>query len=401
MNVEEIRKDFPVLEREVNGRRLAYLDNGATSQKPLQVIGAIRDYYLMHNANVHRGIHKLSEEATVMYEEARKKVANFINAEEEEVVFVRNATEALNLLMYSYGMNNVGEGDRVTISIMEHHSNIVPWQYLAKRKKAALDYIDINGAGYLKEEDLSKMSGAKITSLVHASNVLGTINPVEDYAKIAQENGGIFIVDGSQSIPHMEVDVKKMGCDFFVFTGHKMLGPTGMGVLYGKKELLEKMEPFLLGGDMILEVKRQESRWNELPHKFEAGTPNIAGAVGMGAAVDYLQKVGMENIREHELGLLCRAIELLKDDVKILGPLEPEKRTGLVSFSVEGVHPHDTATILDEYGIAIRSGHHCAQPLHERLGLESSSRASFYLYNTEEEVERLADGVRKVKEAFA
>ena len=245
------------------------------------------------------------------------------------------------------------------------------------------------------------MSGAKITSLVHASNVLGTINPVESYAKIAQEGGGVFIVDGSQSIPHMEVDVKKMGCDFFVFTGHKMLGPTGMGVLYGKKELLEEMGPFLLGGDMILEVKQQESKWNVLPHKFEAGTPNIAGAVGMGAAVDYLQKVGMGNIRAHELGLLRRAIDLLKDEVNILGPLEPEKRTGLVSFSVEGVHPHDTATILDEYGIAIRSGHHCAQPLHERLGLESSSRASFYLYNTEEEVERLADGVRKVKGAFA
>lgn len=401
MNVEEIRKDFPVLEREVNGRKLAYLDNGATSQKPVQVIDAIRDYYLMHNANVHRGIHKLSEEATVMYEDARKKVANFINAEEEEIIFVRNATEALNLLMYSYGMNNVSEGDKVTISITEHHSNIVPWQYLAEKKKATLDYIDIDENGFLKESDLGKMSDAKITSLVHASNVLGTINPVEEYAKIAQENGGVFIVDGSQSIPHMEVDVKKLGCDFFAFTGHKMLGPTGMGVLYGKKELLEKMEPFLFGGDMILEVKQQKSKWNELPHKFEAGTPNIAGAVGMGAAVDYLQKVGMGNIREHELGILRRAIELLKDDVKILGPLEPEKRTGLVSFSVEGVHPHDTATILDEYGIAIRSGHHCAQPLHERLGLESSSRASFYFYNTEEEVERLADGIRKVREAFA
>ena len=400
MNIEEIRKDFPILGREVNGKKIAYLDNGATSQKPVQVMDAIVEYYSKHNANVHRGLHKLSEESTIMYEEARKKIARFINAKEEEVLFVRNATEALNLVMYSHGMQSVGEGDRITISIMEHHSNIVPWQHLAKKKKARLEYIDIDDSGFMKDDELSKMNGAKVTSLVHASNVLGTINPVEEYAKAAQESG-IFIVDGSQSIPHMKVDVKKMGCDFFAFTGHKMLGPTGIGVLYGKKDLLEEMEPFLFGGDMILEVKRYESMWNELPHKFEAGTPNICGAIALGAAVDYLEKIGMENIRSHELGLLRKAIELLGDEVKIYGPLEAEKRTGLVSFTVPGVHPHDTATILDEYGIAIRSGHHCAQPLHERLGVESSSRASFCFYNTKEEIGRLADGIRKVKEVFA
>ncbi|HNT60643.1 MAG TPA: cysteine desulfurase [Candidatus Bilamarchaeaceae archaeon] len=398
-DVEKIRADFPILGREVNGKRLAYLDNGATSQKPRQVIDSIVRYYSEHNANVHRGVHKLSEEATFSYEEARRKVAEFINCSEEEIVFVKNASEALNLVMYSYGMANVSPGDRVSISMMEHHSNFVPWQALAKRRKAKLEFVDIGGDGELV--GLEGVSGSKIVSLSHASNMLGTINSVDEICRVAHEGGGIAVIDASQSVPHMPVDVKKMDCDFFAFTGHKMLAPTGIGVLYGKKELLEKMEPFLFGGDMIVEVKKEGCRWNEVPYKFEAGTPNIEGAVGLGAAVDYLNGIGMEEIRKHEVELLSYALGKLRDEVTIYGPLDAEKRTGLISFNVPGVHPHDVATILDEDGIAIRSGHHCAQPLHDRLGLESSARASFYLYNTKEEVDRLVEGIKKVKRVFA
>ncbi|MDD2655278.1 MAG: cysteine desulfurase [Candidatus ainarchaeum sp.] len=399
MDVGKIRKDFPILERVVNGKKIAYLDNGATSQKPRQVIDAIVRYYSEYNANVHRGVHKLSEESTIAYEDARRKVAEFINASEEEIIFVKNASEALNLVMYSYGMANVDAGDRVSISIMEHHSNFVPWQFLAKKKKAKLEFVDIDGDGELAE--LEKASGSKIVSILHASNVLGTINDAEGICRVAHEGGGVAVIDASQSVPHMPVDVKRMGCDFLAFTGHKMLAPTGIGVLYGRKELLEKMGPFLYGGDMILEVKKEGSKWNELPHKFEAGTPNIEGAIGLGAAIDYLNRVGMEEIRKHEVELITYAIAKMKGEVSIYGPLDARKRTGLVSFNVPGVHPHDVATILDEDGIEIRSGHHCAQPLHDRLGLESSARASFHLYNTKEEVDRLVEGIRKVKKVFA
>ncbi|NYZ60781.1 cysteine desulfurase [Candidatus Micrarchaeota archaeon] len=399
MDVEKIRKDFPILERMVNGKKIAYLDNGATSQKPRQVIDAIVRYYSEYNANVHRGVHKLSEESTVAYEDARRKVAEFINASEEEIIFVKNASEALNLVMYSYGMKNITHTSRITISIAEHHSNFVPWQVLAERKKAKLEFLDVDAEGELV--GLENASGSDIISLVHASNVLGTINDAQKICKVARDGGGISIIDGSQSIPHMPIDVKKMGCDFFAFTGHKMLAPTGIGVLYGKKELLEKMEPFLYGGDMIIEVKKEGSKWNNLPYKFEAGTPNIEGAIGLGAAVDYLNKIGMEEIRKHEIELLSYALGKLKDEVTIYGPLDARKRTGLIAFNVAGVHPHDVATILDEDGIEIRSGHHCAQPLHDRLGLESSARASFYLYNTKEEVDRLVEGIRKVKRVFA
>jgi len=399
MDVEKIREDFPILERMVNGKKIAYLDNGATSQKPRQVIDAIVRYYSEYNANVHRGVHKLSEESTVAYEDARRKVAEFINASEEEIIFVKNASEALNLVMYSYGMKNITHTSRITISIAEHHSNFVPWQVLAERKKAKLEFLDVDAEGGLV--GLENASGSDIISLVHASNVLGTINDAQKICKVAHEGGGISVIDGSQSIPHMPIDVKKMGCDFFAFTGHKMLAPTGIGVLYGKKELLEKMEPFLYGGDMIIEVKKEGSKWNNLPYKFEAGTPNIEGAIGLGAAVDYLNKIGMEEIRKHEIELLSYALGKLKDEVTIYGPLDARKRTGLIAFNVPGVHPHDVATILDEDGIEIRSGHHCAQPLHDRLGLESSARASFYLYNTKEEVDRLVDGIKKVKRVFA
>jgi len=399
MDVEKIREDFPILERMVNGKKIAYLDNGATSQKPRQVIDAIVRYYSEYNANVHRGVHKLSEESTVAYEDARRKVAEFINASEEEIIFVKNASEALNLVMYSYGMKNITHTSRITISIAEHHSNFVPWQVLAERKKAKLEFLDVDAEGELV--GLENASGSDIISLVHASNVLGTINDAQKICKVAHEGGGISVIDGSQSIPHMPIDVKKMGCDFFAFTGHKMLAPTGIGVLYGKKELLEKMEPFLYGGDMIIEVKKEGSKWNNLPYKFEAGTPNIEGAIGLGTAVDYLNKIGMEEIRKHEIELLSYALGKLKDEVTIYGPLDARKRTGLIAFNVPGVHPHDVATILDEDGIEIRSGHHCAQPLHDRLGLESSARASFYLYNTKEEVDRLVDGIKKVKRVFA
>lgn len=399
MDVERIRKDFPILEREVNGKRVAYLDNGATSQKPRQVIDAIVRYYSEYNANVHRGVHKLSEEATVAYEDARRKVAEFINASEEEIIFVKNASEALNLVMYSYGMEKISHRSRMTISIAEHHSNFVPWQVLAERKKAKLEFLDINAEGEIV--GLDDACGSDIISLVHASNVLGMINDAEKICKVAREGGGISIIDGSQSVPHMPIDVKKMGCDFFAFTGHKMLAPTGIGVLYGRKELLEEMEPFLFGGDMIIEVKKEKLKWNAIPHKFEAGTPNIEGAIGLGAAIDYLNKIGMEEIRKHEVELLSYAIGKLKDEVAIYGPLDARKRTGLISFNVPGVHAHDVATILDEDGVAIRSGHHCAQPLHDRLGLESSARASFYLYNTKEEVDRLVEGIKKVKRVFA
>lgn len=398
-DVEKIRADFPVLGREVNGKKLAYLDNGATSQKPKQVIDAIVRYYSSYNANVHRGIHKLSEEATFAYEGARRKVAEFVNASEEEIIFVKNASEALNLLMYSYGMKNITQRGRIAISVMEHHSNFVPWQFLAKEKGAKLEFVDIDKNGELA--GLEDASGADIVSILHASNVLGTINDAEKICRVARDGGGVSVIDASQSVPHMPVDVKKMGCDFMVFTGHKMLGPTGIGVLYGRKELLEKMEPFLFGGDMILEVRKDSCRWNEIPYRFEAGTPNIEGAIGLGAAVDYLNSIGMEEVRKHEVELLSYALEKLKDEVRIYGPLDAEKRTGLISFNVPGVHPHDVATILDEEGIAIRSGHHCAQPVHDRLGLESSARASFYLYNTKEEVDRLVEAIKKVKRVFA
>jgi len=399
MDVEKIRKDFPILERMVNGKRVAYLDNGATSQKPRQVIDAIVRYYSEYNANVHRGVHKLSEESTVAYEDARRKVAEFINASEEEIIFVKNASEALNLVMYSYGMKNITHTSRITISIAEHHSNFVPWQVLAQKKNAKLAFLDVDAEGELA--GLEDASGSDIISIVHASNVLGTINDAQKICKVAHDGGGVAVIDGSQSVPHMPIDVKKMNCDFFAFTGHKMLAPTGIGVLYGKKELLEKMEPFLYGGDMILEVKKEGSKWNNLPYKFEAGTPNIEGTIGLGAAIDYLNKIGMDEIRKHEVELLSYAMDKLRDEVTVYGPRDAKKRTGLISFNVPGVHPHDVATILDEDGVEIRSGHHCAQPLHDRLGLESSARASFYLYNTKEEVDRLVDGIKKVKRVFA
>lgn len=400
LDIEKIRKDFPILKRKIHGKPLAYLDNAATSQKPIQVINAVKDFYEKHNANIHRSIHTLGEEATAAYEDAHKKISNFINADFEEAIFTKNVTEALNLLAYSLG-NNIKENDEIVITQMEHHSNFVPWQQLAKRKKAKLKFIEIDENGLLKEDSINEniTKKTKIVSLVHASNMLGTINDVEKISKIAHENNALCIVDAAQSVPHMKVDVKKLGVDFLAFTGHKMLGPTGIGVLYGKKELLEKMDPFLFGGEMIKEVNFEDTKFNDLPWKFEAGTANIAQGIGLGAAVDYLKNIGMDNVERTDKELTKYAMEKLSEikEVEIYGPQE---RLSLVAFNVKGVHAHDTAQILDSEGVAIRAGHHCTMPLHSVLGVVASARASFCLYNTKEEIDRLVDGVNKVIKVF-
>ncbi len=420
IDVEKIRKDFPILKKKINNKRVIYLDSTATSQKPIQVINAIKDYYENYNANVHRGIYKLSEEATELYENSRKNIADFINSKDSRsIVFVRNTTEALNLLAYSYGFNNLKEGDEVVLTVMEHHSNIVPWQFL-KKKGIVLKFVDIDDEGYLKMNDFENLitEKTKIVSVTHASNVLGTINDVKKIGKIAHENGSLFIVDGAQSVPHMPVDVEDIDCDFLAFSGHKMLGPMGIGVLYGKYELLEKMDPFLGGGEMISEVHLTESRWAEVPLKFEAGTPNVEGAYGLSVAVDYLRKIGMENVRSHEKDLVSYTLKRLseKDDIVVYGPKDPENRGGVISFNfknvrpeklakalmMEGImiHPHDVAQILDLEGIALRSGHHCAQPLMERLGVPATSRASFYIYNGKDDVDAFIESLDRVKEVL-
>jgi len=402
MNTEKIRKDFPILNVKIHGKPLVYLDNAATSQKPKSVINAVKDYYENYNANIHRSIHKLGEDATAAYEDAHKKAADFINADFEEIVFTKNTTESINLLAYSL-TQSLKPGDEIAISQMEHHSNFVPWQQLAIKNNLKLKFIEINKDGTLNNESIKKniTKKTKIVSVTHVSNVLGTINDVEKIGKIAHNNGAFFIVDGAQSVPHMPVDVKNLDCDFMAFSGHKMLGPTGIGVLYGKKELLENMPPFLYGGEMIKEVKFENTRFNDLPWKFEAGTMNIAEAIGLGAAIDYLNEVGMENIEKHEKELVKYAYEKLLEikELEIYGP-SAEKRSGLVAFNVKGVHAHDTAQILDGEGIAIRAGHHCTMPLHSLLGISASARASFYLYNTKEEVDKLAEGIKKVIKVF-
>lgn len=402
MDIEKIRKDFPILNVKVHGKPLVYLDNAATSQKPKSVIDAIKNYYENYNANIHRSIHKLGEEATAAYEEAHKKVADFINADFEEIVFTKNTTESINLLAYSL-INNLKPNDEIVISQMEHHSNFVPWQQLALKRGLKLKFIEINKDGALNNGSIKKniTKKTKIVSVTHVSNVLGTINDVEKIGKIAHENNALFVVDGAQSVPHMPVDVKNIDCDFLAFSGHKMLGPTGIGALYGKKELLEKMEPFLYGGEMIKEVKFENTRFNDIPWRFEAGTMNIAEAIGLGAAIDYLDKIGMKNIESYEKELVKYAYEKLNEmkEIEIYGP-NAEKRSGLVAFNVKNVHAHDTAQILDGEGIAIRAGHHCAMPLHSVLGIAASARASFYFYNTKEEIDKLAEGTKKVIKVF-
>ncbi len=401
LNTERIREDFPILKRKVYGKPLVYLDNAATTQKPKHVIQAINDYYENYNSNVHRAVHRLSQEATHAYDEAHEKVAGFIAANGmEEIVFTKNTTESINIVANSLPrLLQLGKGDEIVLTQMEHHSNIVPWQQAAKRTGAKIRFLEIDGNGELKLQQLQQLINkkTKIVAFTHVSNVLGTINPAQEIITAAKEAGALTVVDAAQSVPHMPVNVKELGCDFLTFSAHKMLGPTGIGVLYGKRELLEKMEPALYGGDMISEVSFEDAKWNELPWKFEAGTPNMAGAVGLAAAVDYLQKVGMEKVHEHEKVLTRKAMERLKqiEDLTIYGP-EAEKRGGLVAFNVNGIHTHDVSAILDAEGIAVRGGHHCAMPLARLLGVPGTTRASFYLYNTTEEIDKLADALEMV-----
>lgn len=405
LNITEIRKDFPILERETRkGVRVVYLDSTATSQKPLQVIEAMNDYYRRSNANIHRGVHTLAEEATSMYEGAREKIARFVNAASaREIIYTRNTTESINLVAYSWARANLKAGDLVILTEMEHHSNLVPWHMLQMERGIELDFIPVTQDGLLDLEACKVLLGRrpKLVSFTHMSNVLGTINPAAEIIRLGHEAGAIVLVDGAQSVPHLKVDVQELGADFYTFSAHKMCGPTGIGILYGKTALLDSMPPFLGGGDMIKEVKLRSFRANTLPHKFEAGTPAIAEAVGFGAAVDYLTGIGMDKIAAHEHEITEYALERLEEipGVKLFGP-SADKKGGVAAFTLEGVHPHDVAQILDQDGIAIRAGHHCAQPLHEKFGIPATSRASFYLYNTKDEVDMLVNGLYKVKEMF-
>ncbi|EAF6546299.1 cysteine desulfurase [Listeria monocytogenes] len=405
IDIQKIRADFPILAQEINEKPLAYLDNAATSQKPKQVIEALTHYYEFDNANVHRGVHTLAARATDAYESARGKVAKFIHAREvAEIIFTRGTTSAINLVVDSYAEANIEAGDEIVISYLEHHSNLIPWQQLAKRKGAVLKYIELEEDGTISVEQAKKTIGekTKIVALAHVSNVLGTITPMKEIAAIAHQFGAVILVDGAQAVPHMEVDVVDLDADFYAFSGHKMMAPTGIGALYGKRELLDAMEPTEFGGEMIDFVELYDSTWKELPWKFEAGTPIIGGAIALGAAIDYLAEVGLANIHAHEQALASYAIEEMSkiEGITIYGPKDASKRCGLVTFNLEGAHPHDIATILDEDGIAIRAGHHCAQPLMKCLDVSSTARASFYIYNTKEEIDALIDGLKLTKEYF-
>lgn len=405
LNIKKIRNDFPILSEVINDRPLVYLDSSATSQKPKCVIEKTVEYYTHMNANVHRGVHTLGTRATDGYEGARETVRNFINAKYfEEIIFTRGTTTALNLVAHSFGNLVVERGDEILITEMEHHANLVPWQQLAKRKGATLKYIPLNEDGTISIESVeaSLSDKTKIVSMTHVSNVLGTINDIKAITEKVHAHGAYMVVDGAQSIPHMNVDVQDLGCDFFAFSGHKMCGPTGIGALYGKKSLLDKMEPIEFGGDMIDFVGLQDSTWTELPTKFEAGTPLIAEAVGLAEAIKYLEAIGMDNILEYEHELTAYAYEQMSaiEGLEIYGPTA-DKRAGLITFNLEGVHPHDLATALDSHGIAVRAGHHCAQPLMKWLGQSSTARASFYIYNTKEEIDQLVMSLKETKEFFS
>lgn len=405
IDVLQIREDFPILKREVTpGVPLVYLDSTATSQKPLAVIRAMNEYYEKTNANIHRGVHTLAEEATALYESTREKIARFIGARKSrEIIFVRNTTEAINLVVFSWGRKFLQRGDHILLTEMEHHSNLVPWQMLAQEKDLVLDFIPVTNEGLLDLREFEQLleQKPKIVALTHMSNVLGTINPIREITRSAHAIGALVLVDGAQSVPHLPVNVRDLDVDFLAFSAHKMLGPTGIGALYGKEELLEAMPPFLGGGDMIKKVFLRSFTPNDLPHKFEAGTPAIAEAVGFSAAVDYLSSVGMERVAAHESELIGYALEALSEieGLKVYGP-PAEQKGGVASFTIRGVHPHDVSQILDSEGIAVRAGHHCAMPLHEKFGLPATTRASFYLYNTREEVDQLVRGLAKVKKIF-
>lgn len=407
LDVEKIRQDFPILQRKVmGGKPLVYLDNAATTQKPLAVINAIVNYYTNYNSNIHRAVHQMAEEATVAYEETRKKIAKFINAKStDEIIFTRNTTEAINLVAYSWGRTNVKKDDKVVITEIEHHSNIVPWQMLTQEKEAKLEYIGVDDDGYLKMDEYRNYLDShkvKLVSISQMSNVLGTIAPVDEIIRSSHEKGIPVLIDGAQSVPHMPVDVQKMDCDFMAFSAHKMLGPTGVGVLYVKRDILEKMPPFMGGGDMIKEVHKYETRYNDLPYKFEGGTPNIADVIGFAAAIDYLDNIGMDKVREHEIDITKYALNRVSGikGVKLYGPANAKDRGGVVSFNIGDIHPHDLATIMNDHGVAIRSGHHCAQVLMERLDVAATSRASFYIYNTKEEVDKFIETLDEARRLF-
>ena len=401
-----IRREFPTLEQAVNGRPLVYLDNAATSQKPKVVLDALRAYYEDDNSNVHRGIHELSRRATVAYEESRAKVASWVGANEpSEIVWTRGTTEAINLVSSAWGLDNVGEGDEILISVLEHHSNIIPWQLLARRTGAVIKYIELDEQGRWILDELPHLltDRTKIVAISHVSNALGTVNPVKRVAAAAHEVGALVLVDGAQGAVHMKVDVKDLGVDYYAFSGHKMCGPTGIGALWARRDLLDSMEPYQGGGEMIHFVGRDESSWATVPHKFEAGTPNIAGAIGMGAAIDFLSEVGMDAIAEHEQKLLGYALERMNkvNGICIYGPQSPDEHSALISFTLGDAHPHDISTILDSEGIAVRAGHHCAQLAMQHFGISATARASIYLYNTESDIDRLIEGLEQVRSIFA
>jgi cysteine desulfurase/selenocysteine lyase len=400
-----LRADFPILDQEVHGHPLVYLDSAATSQKPTPVLRAMDDYYRHDNANVHRGIYALSERATADYEGARVKVAKLIGVSDPHtIVWTRNATESLNLIAYSWGRRHIGRGDVIVLTEMEHHANLVPWQILAQEKDADLEFIPITDDGILRQDvfEVLLRLKPKLVSFTHVSNMLGTINPVEEMARHAHDAGALVVIDGAQAVPHMPVDVEAIGCDFYAFSGHKAMAPTGSGVLWGRRELLEAMPPFMGGGDMIREVHLRRSEWNEIPWKFEAGTPDISAAIGLGAAADYLLALGMDRVRAHEQELVAYALEVLPREVpgiELYGP-SADLRGGVVSFNLPGIHPHDVAQVLDRFGVAIRAGHHCTMPLHERLDLSATARASFGVFNTTADIDALAAALREVQSLF-
>jgi cysteine desulfurase / selenocysteine lyase len=401
-----IKLDFPILDQEIHGHRLVYLDSASTSQKPAVVIDAVDEYYRGYNANIHRGIYQLAEKSTAAWEGARVKVAKLIGAQDpHEIVFVRNATEAINLVAYSWGRKHISRGDVIVLTEMEHHANLVPWQILAQEKDADLEFIPITDDGILRQDvfDVLLNLKPKLVAFTHVSNTLGTINPVEEMTRRAHEAGALVLVDGAQAVPHVPVDVTAIGCDFYVFSGHKMLAPTGSGVLWGRKPILDAMPPFMGGGDMIREVHLRRSEWNDVPWKFEAGTPDIAAGVGLGAAADYLLEIGMDNVREHERELVAYALDLLTREVpgiELYGP-PADQRGGVVPFNLPGIHPHDVAQVLDRFGIAVRAGHHCTMPLHERLDLAATARASFQVYTTKSDIDALVAGLKEVQALFA
>jgi len=406
-SVENIRKDFPILQRTVRDNKpLVYLDNASTSQKPTSVIESITDYYNNYNANIHRAVYALAEEATDAYESTRDKIAKFLNVKKrEEIIFVRGTTEAINLVAYSWGRSHVNEGDIIVTTEYEHHSNIVPWQLLVKEKGAKLEYIEVDDNGELlldQLDDYLATGKVKLVTFSLMSNVLGTITDSEKIISKCKKAGVLTLIDGAQAVPHMKVDIEKLGCDFFAFSAHKMLGPTGIGILWARKEILETMNPFHGGGDMIREVHKQETTWNDLPYKFEAGTPNIADVIGFSAAIDYLEEIGMDKVRQHEIELTRYALEKMSKvkGMMIYGTPDLSKRGGVISFNFHDVHPHDVAHIIDREGVAIRSGHHCAQVLMERLDVAATNRASFYIYNTKEDVDKLVSSLDKVAELF-